>query len=120
MLDELKDACETLVSDLPRFAAIFLITGIALGVLIASAFTPSVLNYTGHGTQFAVSCTGVKPSYILPYLTNIGNEAIGVGAMQCAITNGQYLSIGLWYAELTAAMVVVLLVLIMLHVGGAG
>lgn len=113
MVDAIKDPLGVLVSDPVRFAMVFIFSAIVLGVIIGSAYAPT-LGGALVGTTITASCTNQTAPLIVPlvsYLENVGN---GANIIQCAISNASFVALALWYVELLAIILVAVLVAISL------
>lgn len=123
MVDELRDAVGVLTSDIPRLLSIFLIAGFITGALIVVNLAP---NYTGYVKNPDLAYCG-NPNYpilsqsiiYVPIATYFSNPPLSQAEVDCPIYSGNYLLVGLYYAEISATLlIIVFLGILFLHLDG--
>ncbi len=116
IIDRLRDAFSYMISDIPRFAGMFVISAIALGVIVGSAYTPQVALGV-RGVSSSIACPQ-NNSFILPLFTHVTDMAQGVVLIQCAGNEADIPVLVAYYIEITLIIIILVLIgIIVLNLG---
>lgn len=97
LVDRLKEAAGVLTSDPMRLGALALGAIIVFAVIIGSAYTINIsASVTGKSLTWVCPATD---SYILPILTSPTNMSAAFPAIQCTISNGDFLAVIFYLLE---------------------
>ena len=103
--DRIRNAIEMMIGDSARLGGLALAALIILGLLIGSAYLPSMIIQGKLSSSISQYCN--KPYYVLPFFTNGVNTFLIETEVQClGISSPLIQTLVLWYLEVLALVLI--------------